>query len=114
MERSEKGKQGSRASTLKAVFGVPYQHKEPTSHPEASLAEATPRSLLGAEEQVRQCSGMGAMEDGFDFVVWFLNKGVRRKKKMLMNYFVIVKSIADMLTAGPLRGRQRPSTQRLL
>lgn len=36
----------------------------------------------------------------------FQDIGVR-KKNILMNYFVIVNSIADKLTAGPLRGRQQ-------
>lgn len=76
------------------------------------MSDTTLRSLLWWGKV-----GETAPRNGLDrrwilYVVRFLDKGVR--KKLLMNYFVIVKSIADTLTAGPLRGRQRQSTQRLL
>lgn len=90
----------------------PSQGQEPTLEPMASLSKMTLRSLPRWGKV-----GERVLRDGLDrrwilSVVWFLDKGIR--KKLLMNYFVIVKSIADTLPAGPLRGRQRQSTQRLL
>lgn len=55
----------------------PSQYQEPTSELVVSLPGAT-RSLLGVGD-VRQCRGVGLMGDGFYFVVWFLDKGVRKK-----------------------------------
>lgn len=89
----------------------PSQCHEPTSEPVASLPGVIQRLLLGLGA-VPQSRKVGLMGDGYYFIVWFSDKGVR--KKLLMNYFVIVKSIADTFSAGPLRGRQHQSTQRLL
>lgn len=107
-----KSKTGTRGLWPESCTQGPNQRREPTSEPETSLS-ATPLGSLPGWGEVRET----VPRDGLDrrwilFVVRFLEKDVR--KKLLMNYFVIVKSIADTLTAGPLRGRQRQSTQRLL
>lgn len=112
MKYSEKGgKKGSGASCLK-----------PCSRSQPGPGAHSGADGLLVQDDIRSLPRWGkvgetVLRDGHDrrwilFVVRFLDKGVR--KKLLMNYFVIVKSIADTLTACPLRGRQRQSTQRLL